>query len=56
MFNLGYVDEEGSRSYKFSKGSTIIIKLVKLKQQGLCFHSFRHTFIDGLRNAGGGNQ
>lgn len=43
---------QGSYSYKFSKEFTAILKSVGLKEQGLCFHSFRHTFIDGLRNAG----
>ena len=45
-------DGNGSYSYKFSKEFAIILKALNLKQAGICFHSFRHTFIDGLRNAG----
>ena len=52
LFNSLPRSGHGSYSYKFSKEFTIILKSVGLKEQGLCFHSFRHTFIDGLRNAG----
>ncbi len=45
-------DGNGSYSYKFSKEFAVILKALNLKQSGICFHSFRHTFIDGLRNAG----
>ena len=44
--------KDGTYSHKFTKQFTIILTELKLKQGGLCFHSFRHTFIDGLRNAG----
>lgn len=43
---------KGSYSYRFSKEFAIILKNLKLKEYGVCFHSFRHSFIDGLRNAG----
>lgn len=43
---------KGSYSYRFSKEFAIIMKGLDLKDKGLCFHSFRHSFIDGLRNAG----
>lgn len=43
---------KGSYSYRFSKEFAIILKHLGLKEKGLCFHSFRHSFIDGLRNVG----
>ncbi len=39
-------------SYIFSKRFTRTLEKLDIKRNGLCFHSFRHTFIDGLRNAG----
>lgn len=39
-------------SSNYSKRFTRLLKDLKLKRQGLCFHSLRHNFIDGLRNAG----
>lgn len=42
----------GSYSYKFTKDFSYMLKKLDIKDGGLCFHSFRHTFIDGLRNAG----
>jgi integrase len=36
----------------FSKRFAYLLKTLALKKEGLCFHSLRHTFIDGMRNAG----
>ncbi|MBI1327497.1 MAG: tyrosine-type recombinase/integrase [Alphaproteobacteria bacterium] len=36
----------------FSKRFTKLLKDLGIKRQGLCFHSLRHTFIDGMRCAG----
>lgn len=38
-------------SYLFSKRFRRLLDALGLKRKGLCFHSFRHTFIDGMRNA-----
>lgn len=36
----------------FSKRFAYLLKSLGIKRTGLCFHSFRHTFIDGMRNVG----
>jgi len=41
-----------SYSSVFSKRFRRLLKVLCLKRDGLCFHSLRHNFIDGLRNAG----
>ncbi|HIF25009.1 MAG TPA: site-specific integrase [Micavibrio sp.] len=43
--NCGY-------SHEFTKRFSSTLTKLNLKRTGLCFHSFRHTFIDGMRNAG----
>lgn len=37
-------------SYIFSKRYIRLLEALDLRKNGLCFHSFRHTFIDGLRS------
>tara|TARA_B100001989_G_scaffold252235_1_gene233618 strand:- start:3498 stop:4826 length:1329 start_codon:yes stop_codon:yes gene_type:complete len=39
-------------SSTFSKRFSRQLEVTGLKKNGLCFHSLRHTFIDGMRNAG----
>ncbi|MGQ0527432.1 MAG: tyrosine-type recombinase/integrase [Alphaproteobacteria bacterium] len=39
-------------SSTFTKRFWRLLLALEIKRQGLCFHSLRHTFIDGLRNAG----
>ncbi len=39
-----------SFSHRFSRSYARLLIKLELKRQGLCFHSFRHTFIDALRN------
>jgi len=46
---IGY---NGSYSYNFTKWYSRFLTRLGIKKDGLCFHSFRHTFIDGMRNAG----
>lgn len=41
-----------SYSSTFTKRFWRLLLALKIKRQGLCFHSLRHTFIDGMRNAG----
>jgi len=36
----------------FTKRFWRLLKQLNIKRDGLCFHSLRHNFIDGLRNAG----
>jgi len=42
----------GTYSYTFSKQFTHSMKLLGLRDERVCFHSFRHNFIDGLREGG----
>ncbi|MBK7362128.1 MAG: site-specific integrase [Micavibrio sp.] len=39
-------------SSTFTKRFWRVLSGLELKRQGLCFHSLRHNFIDGLRNGG----
>ncbi|MBP7722296.1 MAG: site-specific integrase [Alphaproteobacteria bacterium] len=39
-------------SSTFTKRFWRLLLALQIKRQGLCFHSLRHTFIDGMRNAG----
>jgi integrase len=39
-------------SSTFTKRFWRLLLALEIKRQGLCFHSLRHTFIDGMRNAG----
>lgn len=41
-----------SLSAPFSKRFRRVLNTLGLTRQGVCFHSLRHTFIDGLRKAG----
>lgn len=41
-----------SLSAPFSKKFRRLLNALGLTREGICFHSLRHTFIDGLRNAG----
>ena len=36
----------------FSKRFRRLLVALEIKKEGLCFHSLRHSFADGLRNAG----
>lgn len=47
--SIGY---NGSYSYTFTKWYSRYLSKIGIKKKGLCFHSFRHNFIDGLRNEG----
>lgn len=38
-------------SSTFTKRFWRLLNALKLKKRGLCFHSLRHTFIDGMRNS-----
>lgn len=40
------------RSSVYSRRFLTLRKKAKVTEKGLCFHSFRHSFIDALRNAG----
>lgn len=42
----------GTYSYTFSKQFSFAMKQLDLQSKRTCFHSFRHNFIDGLREAG----
>lgn len=42
----------GSYSYRFSKRFKRVLEKLELKQNDLCFHSFRHGFIDHLKEQG----
>jgi integrase len=44
--------KDQSYSSVFSKRFRRLLTVLGIKRQGLCFHSFRHTFIDGMRNTG----
>jgi integrase len=39
-------------SSAFTKRFWRLLNALEIKREGLCFHSLRHTFIDGMRNAG----
>jgi len=43
-----------SKNYSnlYSKKFRRLLDALDLKKDGLCFHSLRHTFVDGMRNAG----
>lgn len=41
-----------SLSAPFSKRFRRLLDALDITREGICFHSFRHTFIDGLRKAG----
>ncbi len=44
---------KSARNYSstFTKRFWRLLKAIEIKREGLCFHSLRHTFIDGMRNA-----
>lgn len=42
----------GNYGFYFTKRFNLLLKALDIKRQGLCFHSFRHTFIDNLKEAG----
>ncbi len=52
IFNDLDIAYNGTYSYSFTKRYSRLLVKLGIKKKGLCFHSFRHTFIDGLRNAG----
>lgn len=52
IFDKIKMGNNGTYSYTFSKQFTHAMQVLGLKDERVCFHSFRHNFIDGLREAG----
>jgi integrase len=42
----------GNHGFYFSKTFARLLRRLGLKRPGLCFHSFRHTFVDNCKEAG----